>query len=82
MNQSFFKDKSGKVVLMQPPNLTIIGWAISTIISKLTHSQLIAWIGSAFLVVWALQELFSGVNYFRRLLGLIVLGFLINSYLR
>ncbi len=82
MNQSFTKDKSGKVVLWQAPNRALLGWAAFALLSYLTHSQLLGLIGTTFLLAWAFLELFQGVNYFRRLLGLIILIFIIRSLFR
>lgn len=82
MSQKFFKDKSGKVVLWQTPNSALIGWAVFALLSYLTHSQLLAWIGTTFLLAWAFMELFQGVNFFRRLLGLTVLIVVISSLFR
>jgi len=79
MSQKFFKDNSGKTVLWQAPNSTIIGWAIFALLSYLTHAKWLGWISTTFLLVWAFLELFQGVNYFRRLLGLIVLIYILIS---
>ncbi len=77
LTDRFFRDKDGNVVLMQPPNLPIVGWFVFKVLEKLVDSgqlntlaSLLAF-GCAF--TWAWLELFSGVNYFRRLLGLLVL---------
>jgi len=80
MRQSFIKDKEGKVVLWQWPNLPLVGWAIFALLSHLTRWQPLAWIGTAFLVVWALLEIFRGVNYFRRALGLVVLLLMLGIF--
>lgn len=82
MSQGFIRDKSGKVVLGQAPNKAIIGWAVFALLSYITHSQLLGWIGTTFLLAWAFMEIFQGVNYFRRLLGLIVLIYILNSLFR
>jgi len=82
MSQSFIRDKSGKVVLWQSPNPVIIGWAIFALASRLTHSQLLAWVGTALLLTWALMEIFQGVSYFRRTLGLVVLALTVGSLFR
>ena len=73
----FFRDSNGNIVIAQPPNLPIIVWGVASLLklfftSGLTNVglDLIAF-GSLF--TWAWLELFQGVNYFRRMLGLIVL---------
>ena len=83
----FFRDSNGNIVIAQPPNPPLILWGIVSLL-KLVFTDglanvaldLIAY-GSLF--TWAWLELFQGVNYFRRTLGLIVLvgfvGFRIYS---
>jgi len=78
-----FRDDEGKIVLGQPPNLPIIVWIVATLLKMIfatgqinTGLELIAF-GALF--TWAWEELFQGVNYFRRALGLIVLIGLIVS---
>jgi hypothetical protein len=70
-------DERGKVVLWQNPNAPIITWFVAIIASHLlpagrwaTLAQAVAF-GALF--TWAWLELFQGVNYFRRALGLVVL---------
>lgn len=75
----FFKDKNGRVVIAQTPNLPLIGWMIFTILNLLWSSnqpQIHALFGTlsfGFIFTWAWLELTDGVNYFRRTLGLIVI---------
>lgn len=80
-----FRDKNNRIVIGQFPNIPIIGWFVIMLISKLlvdgnlkTNLELIS---TAFLFTWAYLELFQGVNYFRRFLGLIVLMAVIVSIL-
>ena len=73
----FWKDKRGDVVVWQFPNALLLAWVITTIISLLfngTISNVFLWIAEASLILWSLLEIFKGVNYFRRLLGLVVLA--------
>ncbi len=72
-----FRDSSGQIVLAQPPNLPIIVWGVASLLKLVfttgeisTGLDLVAF-GSLF--TWAWEELFQGVNYFRRALGLLVL---------
>ena len=73
----FFKDKHGEVVIGQKPNGPIVVWAVTFGISFLplpeVVAQIIALISFGALFTWCWLELTSGVNYFRRLLGMIVL---------
>ena len=78
-----FRDDEGKIVVAQLPNLPIIVWIVATLLKMIfatgqinTGLELIAF-GALF--TWAWEELFQGVNYFRRGLGLIVLVSLIAS---
>jgi len=72
-----FRDSEGKIILAQMPNLPLIVWIVASLLKLIvttgkinTGLDLIAF-GSLF--TWAWEELFQGVNYFRRTLGLIVL---------
>ena len=73
----FFCDDNGNIVIAQPPNLPIIVWGVASLLKLIFTSgsiyvglDLIA-MGSLF--TWAWLELFQGVNYFRRMLGFVVL---------
>jgi hypothetical protein len=78
-----FRDSEGKVVLAQMPNLPIIVWIVSSLLKmifttgKINMGLDIIAFGSLF--TWAWEELFQGINYFRRALGLLVFGALIAS---
>lgn len=72
-----FRDSKGNIIIAQMPNLPLsVGLATTILqfilpVGKLqTGADLIAF-GALF--TWAWQELFEGVNYFRRALGLTVL---------
>jgi len=72
-----FRDSEGKIVIAQPPNLPLLVWLAATLLnlaftSGTIHTALDA-IAFGALFTWAWQELFRGVNYFRRSLGFIVL---------
>ncbi len=76
-----FRDRDGNIVIGQMPNPPLLVWVAATVFQRLlpdgnlhTALDLIAF-GALF--TWAWQELFEGVNYFRRSLGLIVLVSLI-----
>lgn len=65
------------------PNAWLIAWIIFTLISLLSSSKGAAnvfwWLSSGTLVIWALLEVFRGVNYFRRALGVVILLMTIGS---
>lgn len=72
-----FRDSNGNIVIAQPPNLPIILWGITTLLKLVFTSGKINIaldvVSYGILFTWAWLELFQGVNYFRRTLGLIVL---------
>ncbi len=73
-----FRDSQGQIVIAQMPNLPIIVWLTATLLNLIPtnssniHTGLDA-IAFGSLFTWAWLELFTGVNYFRRVLGLVVL---------
>ena len=78
-----FRDREGKVLLAQMPNLPLIVWIVASLLRLIytTGKVNIGLEAIAFgsLFTWAWEELFQGVNYFRRALGLLVLVGLIAS---
>ena len=78
-----FHDDRGNLVIGQPPNLPILVWGATTLLKFVFTSGNIYLVldpisfGSLF--TWAWLELFDGVNYFRRTLGLVVIGSAIAS---
>jgi hypothetical protein len=72
-----FHDDRGNLVIGQPPNLPILVWGASTLLKFVFTSGniylILDTISFGALFTWAWLELFDGVNYFRRGLGLIVL---------
>jgi hypothetical protein len=80
-----FRDSEGQIVIAQMPNLPLsVGIVASLLKLILTTGQInlaldLVAFGSLF--TWAWEELFQGVNYFRRALGMIVLVGLMASKL-
>lgn len=71
-----WRNRQGRVVIWQTPNLALIAWAGLTVFSLMVNGRLadiLSWLGLAALVIWSLLEIFRGANYFRRALGLLVL---------
>lgn len=72
-----YKDRHGRVVIVQKPNLPISVWAVSTVLGHFfacgSSHTLLALVAFGALFTWAWLELFSGANYLRRLLGLMVM---------
>lgn len=80
-----FRDSQGEIVIAQKPNLPIVVWLAATLLNLIPttdniHTGLDA-LAFGSLFTWAWLELFQGVNYFRRTLGLIVLLLVIASRL-
>lgn len=71
-----WRDDEGRVVLWQSPNIWLIIWALGEIAGRLiksdTTSKSIYLIAVMSIAVWAVLEILQGVNYFRRILGLVV----------
>lgn len=72
-----FRDSEGNIVIAQMPNLPLLVGLGAAFLQLILPSgqvqagfELVAFGG---LFTWAWQELFEGVNYFRRALGLISL---------
>jgi hypothetical protein len=78
-----FRDSEGNVVLAQFPNLTITVWVIASLLKLILPTGRINTgldvIAFGCLFTWAWEEIFQGVNYFRRALGLLVIIGLIAS---
>ncbi len=72
-----------KLILWQTPNLPIIIWFLATVLGKfIEHGRLheiLAVVAFGAIFTWAWLEIFQGVNYFRRALGLTILIFSIYS---
>ena len=64
-------------MIAQKPNLPLLVWFVATLLALLITSDNIhrglEAVAFGTLFTWAWQELFQGVNYFRRSLGLLVL---------
>lgn len=86
LQKHFFKDKQGKVVIWQRPNILLSIWILAILVLQILpdgHLKSgIAQLNSAVLFAWAYLELTSGVNYLRKSLGLVVLAAVIIGYLR
>lgn len=81
----FWRDKNGDIVVWQTPNIPLIGWAVLTILCLFTSgklSDIFGWAGDASLVIWSVLEITKGVNYLRRVIGLVVLLFAIASFIK
>jgi hypothetical protein len=82
----FWLDKDGNLSILQKPNTPILIWVASVAIQILLGvgnpiSEVSKVIGSISLVIWAILEVYSGVSYFRKLLGAFVLILMAFVYL-
>ncbi|OUL19036.1 hypothetical protein BV378_33850 [Nostoc sp. RF31YmG] len=72
-----FRDNEGNVVVAQKPNLPLILWIVATLLKLVittgVGNTVLDAVAFGSLFTWAWLELFQGVNYFRRGLGLVVL---------
>ncbi len=72
-----FKDDSGNIVIAQPPNLPLLvalgATALKFIVPPGNLALVVDAVAFGAWFTWSWLELFDGVNYFRRGLGLVVL---------
>ncbi len=82
---TFFKDKKGRIVLWQNPNVPLWAWIVSMLLTHvLPYGQLnfaASLISFGALFTWSYLEITKGVNGFRRSVGLLVLVWSIMSRL-
>ncbi|MEH2137051.1 hypothetical protein [Nostoc sp.] len=79
-----FRDSDGNIVIAQMPNLPLIVWIATTLLALIfTNGKIntvLEIIANGSLFTWAWLELFQGVNYFRRALGLAVfIGIIVSK---
>jgi hypothetical protein len=81
--KKLFEDKDGRIVIAQRPNLPLsVGLTASVLgfVPLLAQlHELLSWLAFGALFTWAWLELFSGDSPFRRLLGLVILLWLLAS---
>lgn len=73
----WFHDKTGKLVVVQPPNLPIIVWIVArvadAVIGADRPSRVLDAVAFGALFTWAWLEAFQGSAHIRRVLGVVVL---------
>ena len=66
------------MAVLQWPNAALIVWALAALTTRLDlvpdRVDEIRWVGTGALIAWAADELVRGDSPFRRVLGLVVLG--------
>lgn len=75
--ERFFKDKDGNVVLAQFPNWPIFAIVALSLAATLFESvaQPARYLVSGLLFYWGVLELWQGADGFRRVLGLVAIGY-------
>lgn len=72
-----FCDSSGHIVITQWPNISFSVFIAAELLSLIFSSGVIhtiaKYLAIFFLTWWSFQELLTGVNYFRRVLGAVIL---------
>ena len=81
-NYTFWEDKRGNFVVWQAPNIWLWIWIVTVVASWFIHfpnliQNIMGWVSLIALIIWAVLEMTSGVNGFRRLIGLLVLLLLV-----
>lgn len=76
----FRSRETGKITIAQMPNAALVAFVICRIAQAFVSphgsaGDVLHWAGIAALVWWAVDELFRGVNPFRRILGVAALTF-------
>ena len=76
-----FKDRTGKVAIGALPNVPILVWLAAMLSGMLVKhgrgGSILRLVAFGALFTWAWLEIFQGVNYFRRALGLVVIVLLV-----
>lgn len=82
----FWRDEYGRDVIWQRPNAFLITWIVVTAVGLFlpyNHiKSVLGVIGTIAILIWAVLEIYSGVNGFRRLLGVLVLIAVVISRIR
>ena len=78
-----FRTVEGRIVIAQFPNWPLWTWLGATVLESVAFlapwQRPLYWMGSLALVWWAYLEIVDGVNGFRRMLGSLVLIYIILS---
>jgi hypothetical protein len=72
----FWRDEYGRDVIWQKPNVFLVTWFVSTFLTWFmpynTLKRILLLVSLVAIIIWSCLEMYSGVNRFRRLLGLLV----------
>lgn len=82
--KSFFRDKNGKTVVWQWPNLPLFSWLVFKLLSLIIATESLQngfrSISTASLFVWSYLEISDGATMFRRSVGILVFAMIIFGY--
>lgn len=83
----FRNRQTGEITIAQRPNASIIVFAVAWLLRRIFEPSgvvgtVLDVVVTGALVVWALDELFRGVNPWRRILGASVLAFVVVGLVR
>jgi hypothetical protein len=82
--RKLFCDKNGHIIIAQAPNLPIIGWlaakGLSLLLPASSLKTELELLGKVCLCIWAYLEITQGVNYFRKILGGLVMAAVVASF--
>jgi hypothetical protein len=80
-----FYDEQGRLAVFAFPNPPLIIWGLAALAGHIFSSswphKIFSLISLIAIIIWALLEIFSGINYFRRALGAVVLAITLWSRL-
>lgn len=79
--------RTGGFTVAQLPNAPLLVWLAASVLQvwwnpRIADRDVLALVSTGALAVWALLEVASGVNPFRRMLGAVVLGWIAYSLVR
>jgi len=84
-NEKFWHNDRGQVVVWQKPNIYLATWGIITVVNWFLPldwiEKSLGFVSLIAIIVWGVLEVYSGTNYFRRLIGALVLLAILASYL-
>lgn len=77
IRSKLYKDKHDRLAIAQSPNLPLTVWLVTFLLAKLLPTgnlqDLCNFVSFGALFTWSWLEIFYAVNYFRRLLGVVVI---------
>jgi hypothetical protein len=85
ITDKLFKDRNGKFIIYQKPNLPLIAWffcyALANLVNNNNLSLKLTELATLFIALWAYLELNYGVTLFRKIIGVIVFSIVVINIL-